>query len=421
MDTIYAEATPPGRGGVSIIRISGPEARAIAEGLAGEPAPARTAALRVLRDGDEVLDQALVLRFDPQASFTGEEVVELHLHGAPVVVARVGEAIRRRGARLAEAGEFTKRAFLAGRMDLTEIEGLGDLLAAETEAQRRQAMQLAAGKLRKEAEGWREALVTAGGLVAASIDFPEEDALGEVPPEALSLMHAVATQIDRHLSGAPAAERVREGFQVAILGAPNVGKSTLLNRIARRDLAIVTDIPGTTRDVLEFHADLGGLAVTFLDTAGLRVAEDRVEAIGVRRARERAEQADLRIFLLDGPADLTPSLFQHGDIVRRAKADLAPGPGDGVSGLTGAGVDDLLSAVAAELQSRVAGAGLVANRRQAEHLARARDALRVVAGASAELIGEGIRAALSSLEQLVGLVGADDYLDVVFSRFCIGK
>lgn len=420
MDTIYAEATPPGRGGVSIIRMSGPRAGAIATELAGEPGPPRMAVLRTLRDGDEVIDQGLVLRFGAEASFTGEEVVEFHLHGAPVIVARLGQALSRRGARLAEAGEFTRRAFLAGRFDLTEVEGLSDLLAAETEAQRRQAMQLAAGKLRDAAAGWRHALVTAGGLVAASIDFPEEDALDEVPREALELIRHVADQIAEQLAGAPAAERLREGFQVAILGAPNVGKSTLLNRIARREVAIVTDVPGTTRDVLEFHCDLGGLAVTFLDTAGLRDTEDRVEAIGVKRARERAEGADLRVILVESEGEGT-ELAREGDIFRRAKADLSGGSETGVSGLTGEGVDDLLGAIATELRCRIAGAGLVANRRQAEQLERALSALRGVEGQPAELVGEAVRVALQSLERLVGLVGADDYLDVVFSRFCIGK
>lgn len=419
MDTIYAEATPPGRGGVSIIRISGPKAAAIAEGMAGELAPARTAALRVLRDGGEVLDQALVVKFSAPESFTGEDIVELHLHGAPVVVARVGEALRRRGARLAEAGEFTKRAFLAGRVDLTEVEGLSDLLAAETETQRKQAMQLAAGKLREAAAAWREALVTAGGLIAASIDFPEEDALDEVPEEALTLMRGVAAEIAQELAGAPAAERVREGFQVAIIGAPNVGKSTLLNRIARRDVAIVTEVPGTTRDVLEFHCDLDGLAVTFLDTAGLRETGDLVEAIGVERARSRAADADLRIVLAEGDRTEDSGLLRKGDIVRSAKADLE-GNVSGISGLTGEGVDELLADVATELKSRVSGAGLVANRRQAEQLRRAREAIQS-SGDAAEFAGEAVRIALQALEQLVGAVGADDYLDVVFSRFCIGK
>lgn len=418
MDTIYAEATPPGRGGVSVVRISGPRAAEVASALAGDLGPARTAVLRTLREDGEFLDQALVLRFEPEASFTGEEVVELHLHGAPVVVARVGAALRRKGVRLAEAGEFTRRAFLAGRFDLTEVEGLSDLLAAETEAQRRQAMQLAAGKLREAAGRWRENLVIAGGLIAASLDFPEEDALDEVPEEALRLIRDVAEEIRAEIAGAPAAERVREGFEVAIVGAPNVGKSTLINRLARRDISIVTPVPGTTRDVLEFHCDLEGLAVTFLDTAGLRDTADSVEAIGVQRARSRAEAADLRVVLVDG-GEATGDLLRAGDIVMRAKADLT-GAG-GVSGLTGEGVDDLLRQIGAELKQRVAGAGLVAHRRQAEHLRRACDALTGADGMPAELVGEAVRVALQSLEQLVGLVGADDYLDVVFSRFCIGK
>lgn len=421
MDTIYAEATPPGRGGVSIIRLSGPQAFGIAADLAGALPPSRTAALRSFADKGEILDQGLLLRFDAGSSFTGDAVVEFHLHGAPVVVARFGQALRNRGARLAEAGEFTRRAFLAGRVDLTEVEGVSDLLAAETETQRRQAMRLAAGDLRRLAAGWRNDLVTAGALVAASIDFPEEDALDEVPADVFALMRRVADQIRTQLDGAPAAERVREGFQVAIIGAPNLGKSTLLNRLAGRDVAIVTELPGTTRDVLEFHSDIDGLAVTFLDTAGLRETDDRIEAMGVSRARARAEQADLRVHLVEDDDGRPDGLFCPGDILRRAKGDLSTGERASVSGKTGEGVRELVLTISKELQGRISGAGLVATRRQAQHLQTACSALSGPCDEPAEIVGERIRVALQALERLVGMVSADDYLDVVFSRFCIGK
>ncbi len=416
MSTIYAEATPAGRGGVSVVRLSGPEARSIAEAIAGELPVARRAELRSLRDGD-LIDRALVIRFDEGASFTGEAVVEFQLHGAPVVVRRLQQALRARGARLAEAGEFTRRGLLNGALALSEVEALSDLLAAESEAQRQQAMRVVSGELARWAEGLRERLVRAGALIEVSLDFADEEVPDEVPAEVFELLDSVRVDIAEAVAGLPAAERLRAGFEVAIVGPPNAGKSSLLNRIARREMALVSDVAGTTRDVLELHTELGGLAVTFLDTAGLRDAEDFVEGLGVDRARDRARRADLRLHLSeDGRA--VEELYQDGDLVLRSKADLG---GRGISAVTGAGVSEMLDEVRWLLAKRVAGAGLVTRKRQADALEDALAVLAVRRGQPAELLAEAVRQASHRLSEVVGKIAPDDYLDEIFSRFCIGK
>lgn len=415
MDTIYAEATPAGRGGVSIVRLSGPAAREIAEALAGPLPEARRAEFRRIADG-ELIDRGLVIRFEAGASFTGEEVVEFHLHGAPVIVRRLERALSSRGARLAEAGEFTRRGFLNGVIALSEAEGLADLLAAETEAQRQQAMRIVGGDLVVWADSLRQLLVRAGALVEASLDFADEEVPDEVPQEVGALLVEVRERIATMLAGRPAAERLRAGFTVAIVGPPNTGKSSLMNAIARREVALVSDIPGTTRDIIELHTEIGGLAVTFLDTAGLRDAEDPVERMGVSRARVRAQEADLRIHLV---ADAAPdkSLVREGDLLRRSKADLRTGD---LSAWTGEGIDALLDDVRGVLAGRVAGAGLVARRRQAEALESAAVSLESLP-AEPELLAETIRSAIQRLAELVGRVAPDDYLDEIFASFCIGK
>lgn len=416
MDTIFAEATPAGRGGVSVVRISGPGAWEAVRALTGAvPAP-RQAVLRDLRDGGEVIDRALVMVFEKGRSFTGEEAAELHLHGAPVIVSRVGVALRGLGLRLAEAGEFTKRAFLNGKVDLAEAEGLADLLAAETEAQRKLAMRAADGELSAVIESWRHDLIRAGALIEVTLDFADEEVPEEIPPECFDLIARVRESIREMLAGYPAAERLREGFEVAIIGAPNAGKSTLMNRIARREVAIVSDIAGTTRDVIEFRADLRGLAVTFLDTAGLRQTEDVVESIGVNRARQRAETADLRVHL-SATGEYDESLWREDDLILRSKSDI--GRGD-VSGKTGEGVAQMLDAIYDRLKLRITDAGLVSRERQAQALMVALEALSGEASAP-ELLAEEIRRAAQALEMMLGRIGAEDYLDVVFSSFCIGK
>ncbi|RDD71381.1 tRNA uridine-5-carboxymethylaminomethyl(34) synthesis GTPase MnmE [Paracoccus versutus] len=418
MDTIFAEATPPGRGGVSVVRLSGPKARATLESLAGPVATPRLAALRALRDGEDLIDRALVLWFEEGHSFTGEEVAELHLHGAPVIANRLAQALMSRGLRRAEAGEFSKRAFLNGRMDLAEAEGLADLLSAETEAQRKLAMRATEGELGRKADELRAKLVRAGALIEASIDFADEEVPEEVPPEALDLIAAVRADIRLMLAGYPATERLRQGYVVAIVGPPNAGKSTLLNRIGQRDIALVSEVAGTTRDILELHTDLRGLPVTFLDTAGLRESSDPIEAMGVARGLQRAAEADLRIHLtVDGIADTATA----GDIVVRAKADLGRAEGISISGLTGEGVAELLDLVYDRLRVRAADTGLVGHKRQAEALQRALSALEVDHDMAPEFLAEALRQAAQALAMMVGRVGAEDYLDEIFSSFCIGK
>lgn len=420
MDVIFAEATPSGRGGVSIVRVSGSSACILVEKLTGTLPPARCAGLRDVMDGHTVLDRALVIWFEDGRSFTGEEVVELHLHGAPVIVRRVLDLLRQHGARPAEAGEFTRRAFLNGRMDLSEVEGLADLLDAETEAQRRLAMRMANGELGHKVSEWRNMLIRAGALIEVSVDFADEDVPDEVPPEVFDLLSDLRQQIGVQIKGYGAAERVRKGFEVAIIGPPNAGKSSLINKIARRDVALVSDIAGTTRDIIELRIDLKGLAITLLDTAGLRQSDDVVEVMGVARARARAEAADLRLHLsLDGTPDAT--LWRDGDILVGTKSDIGTTAGLPISALTGAGIEDLFDQVHAELSNRVADAGLISHERQLASLAEAYNALTGIENMPAEILAESARRTVSSLDRLLGRIGAEEYLDVIFSSFCIGK
>lgn len=424
MDTIFALASAPGAAGVAVVRISGVAAFSAAERLAGALPDARRAALRVVRDRDgAVLDEALVLRFDAGASFTGEDVVELQLHGSPAVVSAVlGELGRMDGLRQAEAGEFTRRALENGRLDLAQVEGLADLIEAETEAQRRQAMRVLSGRLGEMAEGWRRDLVRAAALVEATIDFADEDVPVDVMPEVSELLGRVLVSLEAEQNGVRVAERVRQGFEVAILGAPNVGKSTLLNALAGRDAAITSEIAGTTRDVIEVRMDLGGLPVTFLDTAGLRETEDFVEKLGIQRARERAEGADLRVLLTDGE-DLPDVEVTPGDIVLRSKSDLSQQ--GGISGKTGEGVSDLVERIRAELANRASVIGTATRDRHRAAMEVAGGHLRAAVAmgpdAEADFVAEEIRTAVRALDSLVGRVDVENLLDEIFSSFCIGK
>lgn len=426
MDTIFALASARGRAGVSVIRISGDQAYAAAEQLCGRLPEPRRAALRVLRFGGDVLDEALVLRFEAGASFTNEDIVELHVHGGVATVAAILRSLGSiAGLRIAEPGEFSRRALESGRMDLTQIEGLADLIDAETEAQRRQAVALLSGALGKRAEGWRLKLIRAMSLLEATIDFSEEDVPESVSAEVQTLLTAVRGEIRSELAGAKSAERIREGFEIAIIGAPNVGKSTLLNALAGREAAITSEIAGTTRDVIEVRMEISGLAVTLLDTAGLRETTDSIEGRGIELALARARNADLRLFLMDGGEEL-PLQPTGDDIVVMAKADLKPEAVDGVSGLTGAGLDALVAKIGQVLETMTAGSSLVIRERQRRGLESAISALDralklVVEEGVAELAAEDLRNAVAGLAGLVGRVGVEDLLEEIFSRFCIGK
>lgn len=420
MDTIFALATARGKAGVAIVRVSGPGAADAARTLCELPEPRRPA-LRALRADGEVIDRALVLRFAPGHSFTGEEVIELHLHGAPVIADRVMAALAGQGARPAEPGEFTRRALLNGRMDLLEVEGLGDLLEAETDLQRRQAMRVMGGEAQDALTAWRADLVHALAHCEASLEFADDDVPQDVTPAVTALVEGVRAAIAREVAGRPAAERLREGFTIAILGPPNAGKSTLINYLAGRDAAIVTDVPGTTRDAIAVPFDLNGLPVTFVDTAGLRATDDPVERIGVARSREVAERADLRLYLGPPDPDLPP---RPDDIVTRSKSDLGDGP-DGISGRTGDGVRDLLDRIESILRHRSATPSVFGRTRHVALLDEIDQALAAaepaIGSGTLEIAAQHLWEAVAAMDRLLGRTDHEAVLDDLFAGFCIGK
>lgn len=428
MDTIFAISTAQGKAGVAVLRLSGPRAFDACRALCGDcPAP-RVASLRLLRDPTGVrLDQALVLCFPKGHSFTGEDTVEFQVHGSISVIHAVMRALATLpGLRQAEPGEFTRRALENGCLDLAQVEGLADLIDAETEAQRKQAFRVLSGDLGKRAESWRRDLIRAAALLEATIDFADEDVPVDVSPEVDALLRGVTEALAREISGVSIAERVRSGFEVAIVGAPNVGKSTLLNALAGRDAAITSEYAGTTRDVIEVRMDLGGLAVTLLDTAGLRNSDDPVEAIGIDRARARAAAADLRVFLLEGES--TPDLHPApDDIVLKAKADLLADPSGAISGRTGAGLSELVARISDILRDRTANSGLATRARHAEAMQRGLACLNAALDlvpqgeASADIAAEEIRTAIRALDSLVGRIDIENVLDEIFASFCLGK
>ncbi|MDU8927977.1 tRNA uridine-5-carboxymethylaminomethyl(34) synthesis GTPase MnmE [Alisedimentitalea sp. MJ-SS2] len=428
MDTIFALASAQGKAGVAVVRVSGPGAWDAAESLCGAlPAP-RQAGLRLLKDPSGTrLDEALVLAFEDKASFTGERVVELQLHGSTAVAAAVLDVLGHiDGLRHAEPGEFTRRALENGRLDLAQVEGLADLIDAETEAQRRQALRVLSGDLGNRAELWRGDLIRAAALIEATIDFADEEVPVDVSPEVRDLLSRTRDSLNSEIAGVSVAERVRTGFEVAIIGAPNVGKSTLLNALAGREAAITSEYAGTTRDVIEVRMDLAGVPVTLLDTAGLRETQDHVEQIGIARARERALAADLRVFLVeDGQA---PDIEPHdGDIVLRAKGDLLSDKTGAISGATGLGVSDLIEQVSSVLCHKVADIGVATRLRHKMSMERAveslqqADQLLTLGHDHSDLAAEELRSAVRALDALVGRVDVESILDEIFSSFCIGK
>ena len=428
MDTIFALATAHGKAGVAVIRVSGPLAHHAGQILTGSlPAP-RITGLRVLKDGQGVrLDEALVLVFPDKQSFTGEPVVEFQLHGSTAVVAAVLRVLSEiDGLRQAEPGEFTRRALENGRLDLAQVEGLADLIEAETEAQRRQALRVLSGDLGQRAEDWRRDLIRAAALLEATIDFADEEVPTDVSPEVSALMQKTMGSLQSEIEGVKSAERVRTGFEVAIVGAPNVGKSTLLNALAGRDAAITSEYAGTTRDVIEVRMDLGGLPVTLLDTAGLRETEDKVEEIGIARARQRAALADLRVFLIEGDdkPDFEP---ETSDIVLRAKADLLKDKSGAISGASGEGVSNLIERITRVLSDRAASIGIATRERHRIAMLRAVDALQAaerftLAGEDmTDLAAEELRTAIRALDSLVGRIDVENVLDEIFASFCLGK
>lgn len=429
MDTIFALASARGKAGVAVIRISGGNAWEAARCLSGDLPIPRKSALRKLvsRDGGH-LDDAIVLLFENGRSFTGEESAELHVHGSTATVnAVLSELSAIPGLRLAEPGEFTRRALENERLDLSQVEGLADLVEAETELQRRQALRVLSGALGQIVEGWRFALIRAAALLEATIDFADEDVPEDVTPEVLELLNSVLLELQKEDKGSHAAERIRDGFEVAIVGRPNVGKSTLLNSLAGRDAAITSDVAGTTRDVIEVRMDLRGLAVTLLDTAGVRDAMDPVEEIGIARTITRAKDADLRVFIIENQGDKPIFDPLENDLVILGKADLVEAATGGVSGLTGQGVTDLVEEVTSRLERLAASAGTITRLRHREAIRNAIDTL-VLAEAEvrngperAEVAAEEIRTTIRALDSLVGRIDVEDVLDEIFGSFCLGK
>lgn len=427
-DTIVALSSAPGKSGVAIVRVSGDQTRFVLETIAGSVPPARTAALKELRDPSGApIDRSLVLFFPGPASFTGDDVGEFHVHGSRAVIAGLLSAlITLPTVRLAEPGEFTRRAFEAGKLDLAEVEGLADLIDSETEWQRRQALRQMEGAIGEAAAAWRRDLVQAMALLEAEIDFSDEgDVAAGLVAQALPLIESVRTSLHEALASFSAGERVREGFVAVLVGPPNAGKSSLLNALAGRDVAIVSDIAGTTRDAIEVRLDLHGIPVTLIDTAGLRDTADLIESEGVRRTRGLIERADLVISLraIDSAPD---GIHDTADIAVASKVDLSGTISETelpISVLCGEGIAALLSRIASLLsEATVAEPALLTRERQRHAAAQAASALeRAVLGIEAELMAEDVRLALRALQRLVGKVDVEDVLDQLFSGFCIGK
>jgi tRNA modification GTPase len=432
-DTIFALSSGRGRSGVAVVRVSGPQAGAAIGTLTGTgPAQPRLAARRrILTATGEPIDDGLVLWFPAPASFTGEDVAEFHVHGGRAVVdallAALGELP---GLRPADAGEFTRRAVENGKFDLTQAEALADLVNAETEAQRRQALRQYGGALSALYEGWRTELIGAGAWAEAAIDFSDEELPADTLAKAKTQATDVLEQIQAHLNDARWGEILREGFHLTVIGPPNSGKSSLVNALARREVAIVSEMAGTTRDVLEVHLDLGGYPVIVADTAGLRESADAVESEGVRRALARAEQADAVLLLMDAtardrmeraaefPGKPVLKVWNKADLPHPERAGLA------ISVRTGAGMDELLNRVGDMVRNTLpADAPAPLTRDRHRHtLQQAEQALtRALSAHALELLAEEFRVALGHLGQLTGRVDVEDLLDVIFANFCIGK
>lgn len=432
MDTVFALASARGKAGVAVIRVSGPLAHPAVAALCGSLPPPRRASVRRLEWQGEVLDDALVLLFTQGASFTGEDVAELQVHGSVAVVGAVLRALGEQpGLQMAEPGEFTRRALENGLLDLAQVEGLADLIEAETEAQRRQAQRVLSGAIGRRAAGWRSRLIRAGALIEASIDFVEEEVPVDVRPEVAGLLDGLLLELRREVAGSHVAERIRDGFEVAIVGAPNVGKSTLLNTLAGREAAITSTVAGTTRDVIEVRMDLAGLPVTILDTAGLRDSGDQLEQIGIARGLERAKAADLRVFLRETRDEVLGIEPVAGDIELLSKADLRDqtvfGGTEAVSGVTGEGVEALVARIVAELQNRVRSAGISTRARHRIALIEAVEAMESARAevcrdsGRIELVAADVWTAIRSLDMLVGRLDVENLLDEIFASFCIGK
>ena len=428
MDTIFALATAQGKAGVSVVRISGPDAENALNALSSLAVPVGRPSVRSLvgKDGTHI-DEAMVLRFAGPHSFTGEDVVELHVHGSIAVVqAILRELSAIKNLRHAEAGEFTRRALENNRLDISKVEGLADLIDSETEAQRMQALRVLSGELGNLTNYWRDKLVRAASLIEATIDFADEEVPVDVSDEVIDIISEIRDSITKEINGSIIAERVRSGFEVAIVGAPNLGKSTLLNALAGREAAITSEIAGTTRDVIEVRMDLGGVPVTLLDTAGIRETSDVVEGIGVSRALDRASMADAIVYLYDGASQLAAFEDDETVIRLRAKDDAGDYP-DGVSGQTGNGIEGLVQQLTQRFCDMTRDVGIATRER---HRIAMQDALVHLLNAESivqqgpemyDIGAEELRISCRVLDTLIGRVDVESLLDEIFSSFCIGK
>jgi tRNA modification GTPase len=444
-ETIFALASGAGMAGVAVVRISGVGCRSILNGMCGGVPHARTARLSSIihPNTEEIIDQALVLFFPSPASFTGEDVVEFHLHGGRAVIESCLVALAAvKNARLAGPGEFTRRAFENGKLDLTQVEGLADLISAQTEAQRRQALRVASGRIGVVFMAWRAQLVHCLAYLEADIDFVDEDDVPEnLPDQVVASLEALRNEIRTHLDDPRQGEKLRDGYRVAIGGVPNVGKSSLLNALARRDAAIVSDIAGTTRDVVEVYLDLAGMPVILSDTAGLRDTADEIESIGVTRAQNAISTADLVVWLTDEhgkwPTEATDN-FDSDALWVRNKVDLPRNKPrfdpDGkdilqISVQNGKGIEILLTLLTEKARESFGGgdSGLITRRRHrealeqcADYLTAGLDGLKKPSGLP-ELVAENIRLAARMLGRITGQIDVEDLLDAIFSSFCVGK
>ena len=432
-DTIFAPATAAGRGAVAVVRLSGPKAAEAVRALAGRLPAARRASLRTLKTAEGgAIDDALVLWFPAPASYTGEDSAEFHVHGGLAVVGALIRALSTQGLRLAQPGEFTRRAFEHGKLDLAQAEGVADLIDAETEGQRRQALAQLGGRLSEVQARWRDSLIRASAMLEAAVDFPDEELPTDVASRARPVLEILADELETAAADVDRGEQVREGFRIALLGAPNAGKSTLLNVLARREAAIVSATPGTTRDIIEVPLVLGGYKVIVADTAGLRKTDDAIEAEGVRRAEAWAEAAGLRIWLVDGygdPEPLVPAALRPGDIVLLTKRDLGEGQ-DGLPGepFTAKSPNDVawLERSITQTVVDVLGGGEPPAATRLRHRALLTEAAERLRQALAEdqaleLAAEDVRLAARALDRITGRIDPDEVLGRIFSTFCVGK